>query len=215
MINPDLEQWLHSSGYEHYVFISYPNAEGAAAVRCANAIARAVRRRFADFTTRSDCHRVFVDKECIAKGGEWEPTLRTALCKSVLMVAVCAPIYYEQTHKWCGLEYQAMLSLGQIRGISAVLPMVVRRFKDYPLPEAVKQLQYIDVTVESTKDPGYFNRPKFDKVLDDIVDRLVNVATTMRDNNVKANAEHFNFPDRSAFEDYNGRRQSAPLRRPK
>src|SRR5580658_8250951 len=123
MINPPLENWLRENGYEHFVFLSYPRDAGPAATRCARNIARAIREGFADFTPLSDCRRVFVDVECIQKGDDWEKSLGTALCRSVVMVAVCAPIYYRQEKPWCGREYQAMLSLSETRRAQTVLPM--------------------------------------------------------------------------------------------
>src|SRR5262249_49373094 len=136
MIDPQLEQWLYLNGYEHFVFVSYPRVEDAAAMRCARSVAKAIREGFADYTPASDCRRAFVDVECIREGEDWERCVRTALCRSVVMVAVCAPIYYRPEHPWCGREYQAMLSLSEIRQVPTVLPILVRRFPNYPLPSA-------------------------------------------------------------------------------
>jgi hypothetical protein len=214
MIPPDLERWLSSAGYAHYVFVSYARVPEAAATKFALTVAGAVRQRLSDFTAVPACRRVFVDEQCLPKGEPWEPRLQDALFRSVMMVAICAPIYYRAEHRWCGQEYEAMLSLGRHRQVGTVVPLIVRKFQRYPLPQAVAGLQFFDLVDELTRYPNYHRRRPFQQAIDQIIDRLVNVATALRANNAAADAlpGGYRFPQISAFDDYDGPVQSAPLR---
>jgi len=214
MIPPDLEKWLEQAGYEHYVFISYPRVQQADVTRCALAIAGALRQKLSDYTTADSCRRVFVDEECLPKGQDWELSLKRALCRSVVLVAVCAPIYYRQEHRWCGLEYEAMLRLRQLRGAGAVLPLLVRKFETYHLPRAIADVQYFDL-VDELKTYGHFTRrPKFQQIIQQILKETVVAGEALRMNQATADPlpPNFQFPVTSAFNDYDPPRESIPLR---
>ena len=129
------------------------------------------------------------------------------------MVAVCAPIYYRPEHLWCGREYQAMLSLGEIRRAPSVLPLIVKRFPNYPLPSAVSRLEYFDLANEVTR-PNFARCRQFRNAVESIMTRAATVAGALRSNNAVAHPvpPDFQFPQCSAFEDYNAPNQSAPLR---
>jgi hypothetical protein len=204
MITPDLEKWLKIAGYEHYVFISYPRVPQADVMKCALAIADNVRQRFADYVSADKCRAVFVDEHCLPKGQDWTPLLKRALCRSVVFVAVCAPVYYRQEHKWCGREYQAMLALRRLRQAGAVVPLIVRKFKNYPLPEPIAETNYFDLVDEVKTYQNFVRRQKFQNVIDQILELTFTTAVRLRENQANAEPIHpdFQFPEASAFDDY-------------
>jgi hypothetical protein len=210
----ELEDWLKEAGYEHYCFISYPRVEGSAVMDLARAFANAIRTELKNFTEDWD-KRVFIDED-IAGGEVWEERLRVALCRSVVMVAVCAPIYYSKSHRWCGREYQGMLALKARRlpesPTGTILPMIVRKGRD-PLPLPITSVQYCDLEKETTRG-GFHRTRKFRSLTFDILERVDSVAAELRERNAVAGCagDEFPLPDRSAFEDYDVRQQAAPLR---
>ncbi len=58
---------------------------------------------------------VFLDESELACGDEWEKRIRSNICKSISMIAICAPMYYRREHHWCGREWAAMEHLGTAR----------------------------------------------------------------------------------------------------
>src|SRR5439155_9188917 len=96
----------------------------------------------------------------IPGGAEWRETLRRGLCSSLTMVAICAPIYYDSSHRWCGLEWAAMDMLSTVRLVGedfkAIIPLVIRIREDEPLPDAVSSLQHIDFSNIMTMGRRYY-----------------------------------------------------------
>ena len=213
MPSRELEDWLKDAGYEHYCFISYPRVEGSAVMAVARAFANAIRTELKNFTEDWD-KRVFIDED-IAGGEAWEERLRLALCRSVVMVAVCAPIYYSKGHRWCGREYQGMLALKERRlpesPTGTIFPVIVR--KNDPLPPPIASLEYRELDKEITLG-GIQRRRKFQDVIVEILNRVDSVATALRERNSVARCagDEFTLPSQSAFEDWDVRPQAAPLR---
>src|SRR5262245_25005263 len=123
----NIEQWLEKAGYGYHCFISWPHAKNKDLKDCARNVKTLVEQTLALSIPKP---RVFLDETEIPGGAEWQETLRRALCKSVAMVSICAPIYYHSSHKWCGLEWAAMDMLSQRRlvgeGVKAIIPIIVR-----------------------------------------------------------------------------------------
>lgn len=214
MIPPDLEQWLSDAGYRHYVFVSYPRAPRTTAHGFARTLAETLRRSLSDYVAVPPCGCVFVDTDCLPPGEEWSPHVQDAVRASVLMAAVCTPVYYRHEHKWCGFEYQAMLTLGRIRNVSALVPIVVRKFPQHPLPAAVSDLQYIDLVDELTLYRNFRQRRHFQTAIDAILRRMTSVAMQLREHDARADSipGDYSFPSSSAFDGYASPRQPAPLR---
>jgi hypothetical protein len=151
----ETDNWLKDAGYEHYCFISYPHGKRCDVVQLAHSLAEGIRRELRNYTDDAE-KLVFIDVD-VPGGTDWEERLRLALCRSVTMIAVCAPIYYE--HAWCGREFNGMLSLHQTRlsgaSITPIIPMIVRKSAD-PLPEAIQRIQYLDLVEHTTR--GAFRR---------------------------------------------------------
>src|SRR5688572_30009043 len=98
-ISEDTEHWLRTAGYKYYCFISYPKIHpdiSRFAVRVKDAIEKQLAETVHD-------PQVFLDREDIPHGADWEATLRGSLCRSVVMVALCLSAYYRSAHQWCGL----------------------------------------------------------------------------------------------------------------
>src|ERR1051325_158315 len=130
-----LDRWLQHAGYEYHCFVSYPRIMNAAGTiddehpinQCAHQVRDELVRQLGYSVPTP---RVFLDVE-LGGGVNWELRIQQALCRSVVMVAICAGIYYHPSHNWCGLEWAAMDALGRRRlrdsDLLAIFPMMLKR----------------------------------------------------------------------------------------
>jgi TIR domain len=209
----NVAQWLQDAGYEHHCFISWPHVKSRDVKDCAINVKLMI-EQFLAISVHSP--KVFIDEDGIPGGAEWEETLRRVLCRSVTMVAICAPIYYDSSHKWCGLEWAAMDMLSTIRlageGVKAVIPLIIRIREDEPLPEAVSSLQYFDFSSIMTMGRRYYTTQEYRKNIQKIVNRIDEIALTLANRQAQAVCDTFQIPTESAFAGYQVRRQPAPFR---
>src|SRR6185295_11253799 len=113
-ITPADEQWLLNAGYRYHCFISWPHiANDLYVTQCVRRVKAEIEQRLSLFNFSKPA--VFIDETGIPGGAQWKRTLRSALCTSVTMVAICHPMYYHPQHEWCGLEWAAMALLGEQR----------------------------------------------------------------------------------------------------
>jgi hypothetical protein len=155
-ITYEIENWLRGPGaYENHCFISWPHTINRDITECAQTIRDSIREVLA---TSFHEPTVFLDEIGITGGADWQLKLRRALCRSVSMVAICAPIYYRPEHNWCGLEWAAMeqLSSTRLRGhdFKTIIPVMVR--KSDPLPSVVSRVQYIDLSKVQLQGRRYY-----------------------------------------------------------
>jgi hypothetical protein len=210
-ITHQVEKWLREEGaYENHCFVSWPHTINRDITECAQSIRRSILEELA---TSFHDPQVFLDDSEICCGTAWEMRLRRALCKSVSMVAICAPIYYRPEHQWCGLEWAAMEHLSSIRlpgrDLTAIIPVMVRRSD--PLPSAISGVQYIDFSRVTIQGRRYFTFPEFRRKIHQIVTHIELVAEELWRNNSRANCDLFQFPSKSAFSDYTVPAQRFPL----
>lgn len=209
-ISTKTEEWLKSAGYEYYCFISYPRIHddiGRFALRVQEAIEK-------ELVATVSAPKVFVAEREIAPGVNWKESLNTKLCRSVAMVALCVSAYYRPAHVWCGLEWAAMekLGTGRLRGyvLRPIIPVMLRL--EQPIPEAVLQSQYVEMTAASLTWEKYCNTLAFKRSIRRIVDSIGDVAEAIAANQKGAkNCPKFAFPNDSAFLHWQPTQQQFPL----
>jgi hypothetical protein len=208
---PYIEQWLQQAGYEYHCFISWPHTENKEITDCAKYIRDAITNGLA---LSVPSPKVFLDETSMIAGSEWPLSLRHALCKSIAMVAICAPIYYHPAHEWCGLEWAAMELLGQKRlpneDLKAIIPIMVRTSSS--LPRVVSKVQYVDLSSVTIRGRRYYNTQEFKEKVRNIVESIEKIAVALTHNQSKPNCERFRFPSSSAFGDYQPQSQPLPFR---
>jgi len=211
-ITPNAQDWLQQAGFEHYCFISWPHTDNREITDCAQYIRNEIAGRLADSIPRPS---VFLDKKNITGGAIWQDELRHALCRSITMVAICAPIYYHPVHHWCGLEWAAMDLLNTHRipraEFHSIIPVMVRGGD--VLPDAVSRLQYVDVSGVATTGRRYFHTKEFRLKLGEIVQRIESVANALVSQKTIAGCDQFEFPKKSAFLGYTNKPQPFPFRK--
>jgi hypothetical protein len=209
-ITPPVEQWLKDAGYEYHCFISYPRIKTKDGnddmTHPLNQCARGVKEAIIQGLSYSIPNpRVFLDLDDIPPGHAWEPTVRGALCKSLVMVAICAAIYYHPDHEWCGLEWAAMDNLGEMRfpgdKLLTIVPVMVKIEK--PIPPTVERPQWVNISGLMTGRRRFRPTDRFNNIIyTQVVSHIEAVAQAIRQNEVKTDCAHFSFPDKSAFAEW-------------
>lgn len=192
----DLETWLAGAGYRHYCFVSWAHADAMRPIarRIASELDAQLGLLAGPLAPASE--RVFLDTSDIEPGINWHPFLSTSLCRSVIMVALCADIYFKPYHQFCGLEWAAMHRLGTTRlagsPLNAIHPLIIQ--KTDPLPSAPAAIQYIDLSGIVTASRSYYNSRGFKTAMSQVVSHIVRVAGALRMNNSRTGCEGFAFP---------------------
>ena len=209
---PEIEQWLGDAGYNYHCFISWPRTQNLDITGCAQRLQRSIQELLA---ASVDNPQVFLDESEIKGGDDWESAMRDALCRSIALVAVCAPIYYHPSHEWCGIEWASMARLSSLRlrneNFHAIIPVIIRGANS--LPEPVKRIQHHDMSRVITSGRRYFSTKEYRNKIDLIVKRIEQVAVTLSQNRVAADCEDFQFSTQSPFVEERLLEQPMPFRK--
>lgn len=180
-------------------------------VECARRIKEAIEQ---DLALSIADPKVFLDETDLEGGVKWQETIAQALCRSIAMVAICAPIYYHPSHKWCGLEWAAMDILSESRlpgeDFKAIIPVILRQRE--PLPSPMAEIQFIDLSRVTICGRRYYSTQEFRQRIIEIAERIEKVAFVVARNGALADCKQFQLPTESAFSGYVGQGQPFPFR---
>jgi len=192
----EVQEWLQEAGYEHYCFISWPHIENEYLAETAMTIRERLVGRLSDSIRKPS---VFLDLTSVPGGVIWPAHLKRALCRSITMVAICVPMYFDPSHKLCGLEWAAMDVLHSRRfsraEFKSIIPVMVRTGN---VPAAVSRIQPVDMSGVITSG-SYFRTNEFTRKLEEIMQRIESVADALARQNSIAGCDRFKFPKKSAF----------------
>jgi hypothetical protein len=207
-----VQERLKAAGFKYHCFISYAHTINPDMTGCAERLEGAIQRELALSIPEP---KVFRDKTNIKGGAKWEQMLKEALCTSVSMVAIFAPIYFDPAHQWCGLEWAAMAGLAKKRlpgeDFGTIIPVMIQASD--PLPQAVAEIQYIDFSKVRTLGYGYYDTPDYRRKVIEIVERIEQIALALDRHQAQADCDHFEIPRQTAFPDYVAPSQPFPLTR--
>lgn len=208
---PGFHKWLDSAGYEFHCFISWPHIDDPDTIECARRFKADLESNLRQVIPEP---KVFLSTEDIAGGDKWRRVLKNSLCRSLSMVAICAPIYYDPSHLWCGIEWAAMEQLAESRipdeQFGAIIPVLIRRYD--PLPEPVKEAQFYDISNGILLGKGFYRTNSYRQTVREIADRILEIASTIHANRIKPDCEEFTIPTESAFSNFHAEVQPAPFR---
>ncbi|MCP4139809.1 MAG: TIR domain-containing protein [Chloroflexi bacterium] len=210
-ITQQVEQWLEHAGYEYHCFISWAHTDNRHMTNLARRLQTEIKE---ELSLSILSPRVFLDERNITVGASWEQMLQNALCKSIAMVSLCAPIYYHSEHRWCGLEWAAMEQLCDHRlpdnEFKNIIPLMVSIGDK--LPQAVSSIQYIDFSQVIRRGHNFYRTNIFRDKVREIVDRIEVIANALAVNIAETNCTDFSIPEISAFVDYQTHAQELPFR---
>lgn len=204
-------KWLEVGGYDYHCFISWPHTSDTGLTDCAKTLKDKIESELGSVFPMP---RVFLDEEEIRFGIEWKRKISQALCKSVAMVAICAPIYYHPSHSWCGFEWRGMelLSYQRFPGMNhkAIIPVIWRHVE--PTPKAVKEIQWVDFSRVTIAGRRYYSTQEYRKKVKGVVDRIIEIAQLLAEHRRVAECTAFEIPSDSAFSDFEAKIKAFPFR---
>jgi len=213
-INHKIDMWLKDAGYEYQCFISYPNVGDVIITKCVEKLKDDIQNGLKPLQIHAP--EVFLDKKDVNSGEEWEKSMPDALCRSLVLVAVCAPAYFDPRHKWCGIEWNTMKELTLKRlpssNFHGIIPIIFREPEN--LPDSVKSLQcHHNMSRLFTSGTNYFRTNEYRIIIKEIVSMVEDIAIKLYENQVQADCEQFQFAAESAFCDYHAQPQPMPFRK--
>jgi hypothetical protein len=131
--------------FQHCCFISYRHMEGSLGRTTTKNMVTALKDEL-EFLVSPQ--KVYLDVERLDGGDHYNEALASAICKSVCMVVLYWPTYFDATHLFCAREFKAMEELEQAR--LRLLPpeervhglIIILAVRGYDLiPEAIKKLR--------------------------------------------------------------------------
>jgi hypothetical protein len=210
-LRPEIQAWLNEAGYENHCFISWPHIDEHEVAQCARLVRKAIQNEL-KFSVPDP--QVFLDETALQGGDIWREELRRALCRSVSMVAICAPIYYHPSHPWCGREWAAMEALGEERvkeeAFRTIIPIILR--ERGAVPAVVSKFQYIDFSKTSVQGRHYYATREFRLKITEVVSRIEQIATALFIRKRLPECDGFAFPEASAFAHLGVAPQNLPFR---
>lgn len=210
-LTPKIDKHLQEAGYANHCFISWPHTLNQDLTDCAKKLKESIVQGLA---LSIENPYVFLDESDVIGGDKWERIISDSLCRSIVLIALCAPIYYHS--KWCGLEWTTMQKLNEKRipkkKFGAIIPIIIR-YSPGDLPDPVKEIQYYDMSPILTSGRSYYESEEYRQNIRKIIIRIQEVAWTLFENNIKANCEDFQISQESVFSYYHEKKQPMPFRK--
>ena len=134
---------------------------------------------------------VFVDSSGMAGMALLDPSLAKSICQSVIMVMVYVPAYFDEEHRWCAREYEAMVKLeaerlaklppgAKARVNGLIAPIVFRGPEAIPAEIKERRL-YTDFSRYSLAgNPNISKNRNFADKIRNIADRFLEIWTDLR-----------------------------------
>ena len=162
--------------FQYACFISYPHGKG----RLVKSFIDELRNALTDYLEPffGSGQLVFLDEDRMSGGDILDDKLAVELCKSVCMILVFSPRYFDPTHPYCAREYRAMEALEKQRlarvskwsDHGLIIPVV---FRDPDgLPEPLKRRVYWDFSTYTLVEPGIGNNKEY-------ASKIVKIAETI------------------------------------
>jgi hypothetical protein len=205
-----LNDWIRKNGYGYWCFLSW--AHGSPEER---RFAEKLRKDLIDeLSTYFDAPQVFLDTSEIRTGHIWKRRISEALCRSVMLVAICTPTYFSRSHRYCGLEWTGMLRLGRRRlkdnSETCVYSLIYRKPEE--MPGVFREVQFRDIS-DGALSRRYRTTGDYQKVRDEILDRVRELAKKLKRRGASADCAKYRLPGSSAFDDWRPGRPVLPTRR--
>ena len=161
---------------EYCCFISYPHGQGNVLQPLMKEFLEGLRAEVSAQTRK----RIWIDFECLEGGDRWNDKLAIDLCKSVCMIVVYTPLYFDPENAFCAREYSAMEMLEEkrlrllasaSRNHGLIIPIVLRGEKR--LPSVIKSHQYYKFDDLDLADPQVKIRQRYAREINRIAEYII------------------------------------------
>ena len=161
--------------YEYCCFISYPHGQDDVLVPFVKELVKGLEKEIYAQTKK----RVWFDVDCLQGGSRIDQEIGPDICKSVCMILIYTPLYFDTEHVYCARELKAMQDLEERRlkvvkdkGKGLIIPIVLRGANRFPSALSQERLFYKFTDIQ-------FNNPeekvqvKYAKEILDIANYIV------------------------------------------
>ena len=161
--------------YDYCCFISYPHGQDDVLVPFVKELVDGLHREIGAQTRK----RVWFDHDFLQGGSRIDQEIGPDICKSVCMILVYTPLYFDTEHVYCARELKAMQDLEEKRlqvlkdkGKGLIIPIVLRGEKRFPSALSQQRLFYKFTDIQ-------FNNPvekiqvKYAQEIKEIADYIV------------------------------------------
>ncbi len=163
--------------FEHACFISYRRGQFELTRRFIEELIRALKNHIEPYMNEG----VYFDETGLQGGDFFDEGLADALCKSVCMILVFTPKYFDQKHTFCAREYLAMerleekrLKLGeqQIDRKRGLIIPIIFRGSDHLPAEIKTQRHFYDFSGYTLVEPEITNNERYVNTIEQIAQRI-------------------------------------------
>jgi TIR domain-containing protein len=161
---------------EYCCFISYPHGQGNVLQPLMKEFLDGLRAEVSAQTRK----RIWIDFECLQGGDRWNDQLATDLCRSICMIVVYTPLYFDSDNAFCAREYSAMelLEEKRLRLLASanrthglIIPIVLRGEKR--LPAVIRSHQYYRFDDLDLADPQVKIRQRYSREIKEIAEYII------------------------------------------
>jgi hypothetical protein len=142
-------------GFEYCCFISYSHNQGELPDRFINDLYKTLSGEIGALT--SEINTCCVDWDRLRGGDFYNEIISKSICRSVCMIMVYTPTYFDRNHMYCAREFKAMEKIeskrlrliGELSGNHGLIIPIVYRGENYIYPYIKSKRQYYNFS-------GYF-----------------------------------------------------------
>jgi hypothetical protein len=161
-------------GYEYCCFISYPHGQDNVLVPFVEDFVKGLETEIKAIMRR----KVWVDYNFIKGGNRLDEEIGPDICRSVCMILLYTPLYFDTEHTYCARELKAMQDLESQRlkslkdkGKGLIIPIVLRGEKRFPKVLSESRVYYRFTDIEFN-DPKLKISEKYAKELKEIAEYI-------------------------------------------
>ena len=132
--------------FEFCCFISYPHGQQDVLVPIVKDFVEGLETELGALTRQP----IWFDRS-LRGGSLIDPAISTGICKSVCMIMIYTPLYFDKEHTYCAQELKAMqdLELQRVKHLTdrsngLIIPIILRGKKKFP--ETMKKRKFYDFT---------------------------------------------------------------------
>jgi hypothetical protein len=209
--------------FEYACFISYPHGQRELLRRMVEDLYEALSNEIECFFRSK---KIFLDeKELI--GGDRTETLAKSLCKSICMIVVFTPAYFDEEHTCCAREFKAMEKLEKARlkylkkselDKSGLIIPIIFRGKIDDLPMEIRKRQYYFFADFLLSSEHICKHDKYAGQITEIAERIHKIykISAVSDDFPKSfeNCDKFRLPEEEEIKEWLGKRKTPKPKTP-
>jgi hypothetical protein len=148
---------------------------------------------------------LFIDDKRLRGGDLLDESIPRALCKSICMIIIYSPSYFDENYTYCAREFKGMEKLEKQRLLQLscpeqqehglIIPIIFRGKKHFP-KEIRDKRHYYDFSNYYSCDNRISKHPKYVRTITEIAEVIHNAYLTFKDKDVFKECDKFMVPSK-------------------